>query len=223
MFSLYFSERFYYMSYTCHSGGCPGADMFWEDEGNKYGVNTIAYSFWGHTQYGKNRQILEREQLDEGFEAVKLAAKSIGRSPMVKWPYVKNLLCRNWFQVKNSDAVFAIGKFLGTENRLVSGGTGWAVQMAIDNNKPVYLFDQICGNWNRYDYTTRRFEWTFDEIPKLTQNFAGVGTRELQENGKEAIRQIYKNNFRGEEEQQTRVPVTDQIAGAAPVTPANVI
>ena len=58
------------MSYTCHSGGCPGADMCWENEGNKYGVHTIAYSFGGHKQEGKNRVILTTEQLNEGFEHV---------------------------------------------------------------------------------------------------------------------------------------------------------
>jgi len=35
----------------CHSGGCPGADMEWEREGEKYGVKTIAYSFYNHVHY----------------------------------------------------------------------------------------------------------------------------------------------------------------------------
>ena len=180
------------MNYICHSGGCPGADMFWENEGNKYGVKTIAYSFWGHTQEGKNRCILERPELDEGFEAVKIAAVGIGRNPNPQWPYVKNLICRNWFQVKNSEAVFAIGKFLN--QKIVSGGTGWAVQMAIDNKKPTFVFDQINNRWNKFSYEYEVFE-IFDEIPKLTENFAGIGTRELDENGKEAIRKIYEKNF----------------------------
>lgn len=182
------------MNYICHSGGCPGSDMFWETEGEKYGVKTIAYSFYGHTQYGKNRQILEKEQLAEGFEAVKIAAKSIGRNPNPRWPYVKNLISRNWFQVKNSEAVFAVGKFIN--KKIVSGGTGWAVQMAVDNKKPVFFFDQETKSW----YKLKDFNGEFviiDYIPKLTQNFAGVGTRELDESGKEAIRKIYQESLRG--------------------------
>lgn len=184
------------MNFICHSGGCPGSDMFWETEGDKYGVKTIAYSFYGHKQEGKNRVILSTEELNEGFEHVLIANKTMKRYPQGQARYIQNLLARNWFQVKNAEAVFAIGKFLGTEKKLVSGGTGWAVQMAIDCDKPVFVFlqDSIGGAWFRY-MPVVGFECLWGEIPKLTQNFAGVGTRELQDSGKEAIRKIYDMNF----------------------------
>jgi hypothetical protein len=180
------------MNYTCHSGGCPGSDMEWENEGNKYGVKTIAYSFYNHVQEGKNRKILTVEELNEGFEHVKIASKGIKRNPNCRYPYVRNLLCRNWFQVKNSEAIFAVGMFI--DCKTVKGGTGWAVQMAIDNKKPVFVFDQINNEWNEFNYQSNQFE-RLDSIPKLTENFAGIGTREINENGKIAIRMIYKVNF----------------------------
>src|SRR6185369_10790244 len=98
------------MNYICHSGGCPGSDMAWETIGEEYGVKTIAYSFEGHTQYGKNRKILTVTELEEGFEAVLKANETLKRYPQGQPTYVKNLLARNWFQVKNSRAIFAIGK-----------------------------------------------------------------------------------------------------------------
>ena len=114
--------------------------------------------------------------------------------------------------------VFAIGKFI--DKQRVSGGTGWAVQMAIDNKKPTFVFDQPSKKWNKFNYDTQEFE-AIDYIPKLTENFAGVGTREIDENGVNAIQTILKENLSGvEEEQQTRFPVTEKIAGAAPVNPA---
>lgn len=58
-------------NYTCHSGGCPGADMEWEREGEKYGVQTIAYSFPGHIQEGKTPKILTVEELNEGWDSKK--------------------------------------------------------------------------------------------------------------------------------------------------------
>jgi len=61
-------------NYICHSGGCSGSDMVWENEGNKYGVFTIAYSFYNHKQEGWNRKILSGEELKEGFEHVKIAS-----------------------------------------------------------------------------------------------------------------------------------------------------
>jgi len=180
------------MSYTCHSGGCPGADMFWENEGNKYGVKTIAYSFGGHVQEGKNRRILTREELDEGFEAVKIASKGIKRNHNPRWPYVKNLISRNWFQVKNAESVFAIAKSMTPT--IVEGGTGWAVQMSIDNNKPTFVFDQINNKWKKYNYELQEFE-VIDYVPKVTENFAGIGTREINENGMKAIEDILRYNF----------------------------
>jgi hypothetical protein len=207
------------MNYVCHSGGCTGADMAWETAGEEYGVKTIAYSFPGHTQYGKNQKVLTPAELTEGFEAVMRANKTLKKYPQGQPTYVKNLLARNWFQVKNSEAIFAVGKL--RDNLTVEGGTGWAVQMAVDCDKPVFLFfqDDMGGGWFRYKPITG-FESMGGEIPKLTENFAGIGTRKLNNYGLQAICDVYDKIFGVEEEQQTRFPVTEQIAGAAPVNPA---
>lgn len=181
------------MSYICHSGGCPGSDMKWENEGNKYGVKTIAYSFGGHKQEGKNREILSTEQLNEGFQNVLIANKVIKRYPQGQARYIQNLLARNWFQVKNSETVFAVGKFL--DEQKVSGGTGWAVQMAVDSKKPVFVFDQEKNQWHKYHYDYQRFI-VIEYIPALTENFAGIGTRDINDNGMVAIEQILKYNFK---------------------------
>lgn len=181
------------MSYTCHSGGCPGSDMKWENEGNKYGVKTIAYSFGGHKQEGKNRVILSTEELNEGFENVLIANKTVKRYPQGQARYIQNLLARNWFQVKNAEAVFAVGKFVNA--KLVSGGTGWAVQMSIDNKKPTFVFDQINNMWFFFNYEHGIF-WPYDIIPKLTKNFAGVGTREINDKGIVAIEKILEYNLK---------------------------
>jgi hypothetical protein len=112
-----------------HSGGAAGADMEWERQGNAYGVYTISYSFPQHTNYGANQKILTQVELDEGYEHVKKASKVLGRPVANASPYVRNLLCRNWFQVKNALAIYAISSFTDDSHTLVSGGTGWAVQM----------------------------------------------------------------------------------------------
>ena len=126
------------MNYICHSGGCPGSDMTWENEGNKYGIKTIAYSFFNHVQEGENQKILNWKELEEGAEHVLVAELTLKRNLQnLNSAYVLNLLCRNWFQVKNSEAIFAIGTFVDLKQNIVNGGTGWAVQMGIDNNKDV--------------------------------------------------------------------------------------
>lgn len=184
------------MEYVCHSGGCPGSDIMWETEGLKYGVKTISYSFWNHNQIGKNRKILTVEELKEGFQHVLKANETLKRRPETQPQYVQNLLNRNWFQVKNSEALFAIGKF--ANKRIVDGGTGWAVQMAIDEGKPVFVFDQKENIWKKFSYDCDEFGQLY-VIPKLTVNFAGVGTRDINENGRNAIIEIYKHNFSNRE------------------------
>lgn len=184
------------MDYICHSGGCPGSDMMWETEGLKYGIKTISYSFRNHVQEGKFPKILTLQELAEGWEHVKIADRTLRKNVInLDSPYMRNLLCRNWFQVKNSDAIFAITtKFL--TNETVDGGTGWAVQMAIDCDKPTFVFlqGQTGGGWFRYKPITG-FECMYGEKPKLTENFAGIGTRELNDYGRMAIRNILKQNF----------------------------
>lgn len=184
------------MEYICHSGGCPGADMTWEVVGEEFGVHTISYSFPGHTQYGIDPFILSAEELNEGFEHVKIASLSLGRKISEYWPppYVKSLLSRNWFQVKNSARIFAIGTFETRKHKKVKGGTGWAVQMGIDQGKPVFFFDQDACSWFDYHYGSDMFK-EIPYIPLLTTHFAGIGTREISDEGTSAIIEVYDLNF----------------------------
>jgi hypothetical protein len=100
---------------------------------------------------------------------------------------------REWFQVKGGEAVFAIGYLTDSMNE-VKGGTGWAVQMAIDAGKPVYVFDQQFDRWFTWEEGVPGKFGRFVEcdIPVLTGHFAGVGTREILPNGIEAIRSVYR-------------------------------
>jgi hypothetical protein len=67
--------------------------------------------------------------------------------------------------------------------------------MAIDVNKPVYVFDQERNKW----YTKVDEDWIEINTPKLTPNFAGIGTRNINQNGIKAIRDVYENTFREDE------------------------
>jgi hypothetical protein len=182
--------------YINHSGGCEGSDMYWETIGRKYGVLTISYSFPNHTQYGERQLILSPDELYEGWQHVINASSGIKRPyERIEFnPYIRNLISRNWFQVKGADVVFAIGTFTNTKRTIVNGGTGWAVQMAIDVGKDVIVFDQIIDSWFIYDYQLKKFIPLY-VVPTLTKQFAGIGTRELKDNGRAAIQQVYRNTF----------------------------
>lgn len=192
-------------NYTCHSGGAlkkagednrrQSSDLVFEDIGHEFGVKTRSYSFKGHdTGSRKEYQVNTddkkyAETLAEADVQYVLAAAALGKHETNK-PYVRNMMLRNWFQVKHADAIFAVGKLVG-QGTQVDGGTGYAVQMAINNNKPVYVFNQNNNKW--YKWEGSGFELT--DTPILTPNFAGIGTRDITDAGVEAIRTLFKRTF----------------------------
>ena len=185
--------------YTCHSGGCEGSDMAWELIGEQYGVKALSYSYYNHVCHGSNQVVLTLDELAEGFEQARLCEPHLNR-PLVKIEgnnYVKNLISRNWFQIKNAESVLAVGKFQNYLEMpsIVAGGTGWAVQMAINRGDiPIHVFEQTHGSWYVWDSQNKWFA-PVSYIPRLTTNFAGIGTRELSDVGVGAIADVYKQMF----------------------------
>jgi len=178
------------MSYTCYSGGAQGADSVFESESIKHNFKVVAYSFNGYNTKSLNTFILSSNQLKEGFKHVDIANKVLNRNIYNISSYVKNLISRDWFQVKSSESIFAVGT-LQSEN-IVNGGTGYAIQLSIDNKKYIYLFEQNDNQWYYYDYESNKFE-IYENIPILTEKFAGIGTRNINNNGIDAIIKLFKN------------------------------
>lgn len=177
------------MNRLCNSGGAVGADTVFEKECISHGIPVIAWSFDGHNTKSPNSKILTEEELDEGFEHIKIANKTLNRNLYNLKPFVKNLLSRNWFQVKDSEAIFAIGR-VESDRLSVCGGTGWACAMGIDNYKPVYVFDQYECQWFKFSYVFYEFK-RITYRPILTEIFAGIGTRDINENGIKAIKSLF--------------------------------
>jgi len=177
-----------------HSGGAIGADSEFENIGREYGVIHYNHYYHGEKTPRGNVEITD-EEFKEGKKHVLEANVTLNRKP----DSYMDLLARNWMQVKNADAIFAIST-ISRDGKTVDGGTGWAVQMAIDANKPnVYVFDQGFRNqWYKFDYDREQFvQLTNDEYNnlKLTRHFAGIGTRKINDKGKAAIRYLYENTF----------------------------
>jgi hypothetical protein len=168
-----------------HSGGAKGSDTAWDMIGRRFGFHDHRHYYHGDKTPLGNVLITE-EELEEGWKHVLQANKTLRRQPHK----YKSLLSRNWFQVKNANAVYAIST-LSEDRTQVSGGTGWAVQMAIDNGKRVFVFDQDLERW---------FEWKTSffiecETPAITENYAGIGTRQITRKGIEAIENVYRKTL----------------------------
>lgn len=192
--------------YINHSGGAIGADSYWGEIGEQYGVVSNHYYYGEKTPNG-NFEISEEDYEEGRNEAAKAAKYNFG----YQYNKIKNtLLIRNWAQVKYSEAIFAIGHLVKTGERLfpsqkndtrlaehtaVQGGTGYAVAMAILHNKPVYVFDQERKRW----FKCVNDKWSVSDVPVLTKDFAGIGTRNLNEAGKHAIYEVYKTTAEKQE------------------------
>jgi hypothetical protein len=188
---------------VCHSGGAVGSDTEWEVIGQEFGVKTRAYSYKTAKHESLNKVEISEEDYKEGVEEINKANKWLNRYGIHKY---MNLLARNWAQVKYSDEVIAIGYIVkkgeknpkGYYNKgkfdMVDGGTGYACQMAINHQRPVYVFDQIRDKWFRWSYSSLCYVEC--KCPKIThQNFAGIGTREIKPNGIQAIRDVFDKTF----------------------------
>ena len=193
--------------FTLHSGGAVGADFAWGNIGASYGVSGKHYFDSTDAREGKqppygNTPITDEERT-LGERKAFHAGKQMGRLSSKAQKITDPLLIRDWLQVQNSDMVVAIAqkfdmpgdKFSNKSDdervalvQQVSGGTGWAVQMAISEGKPVFVFNQADGLWRYFTGA----EWVVTETPVLSENFAGIGTRGLNAVGEAAIRMCYE-------------------------------
>lgn len=189
---------------VCHSGGAIGSDSYFETLGQSYGVGTKAYSWRtpGHTS--PNKVEISDSDYKEGVVEIHKANKILRRWGIEKY---MNLLARNWAQVKYSSEVFAIGSIIEagkkgpkgyynkSEFQVVEGGTGYACMVAVNNARPLWVFDQERDSWYRWSYTALKFIKVKEQPVISFQNFAGIGTREIKPNGIGAIADLYSRTF----------------------------
>lgn len=167
---------------TCFSGGADGSDTVWENECMKAGIPVKSFTFAGHKgQRSPNAVTLNENQLNEAFPYLERANQKLKRWIPRSKPWIANLLCRNWYQVKDAEALYAIGQL--TSSGVVDGGTGWAVQMAIDRGIPVFVYEQNRMQWIQW----KNEGWVDISSPVIYNLFAGVGTRKINASGEQAI------------------------------------
>jgi hypothetical protein len=95
--------------YINHSGGAIGSDSIWGMVGKQFGVESRHYYIDKITPRG-NTEITNTADIRTAQIKASAASEQLKRG---KWASlsqnVKNLIMRNWFQVVNADAIFAIG------------------------------------------------------------------------------------------------------------------
>jgi hypothetical protein len=174
---------------VCMSGGAIGADLQWGMCAGMAGHQVIHWSFDGHKSDAPETELVRipYDLLILADEHLKVANVSLERKLPFDKPWVINLLRRNYYQVGNSNSVYAVSTI---KKGKVQGGTAWATQMYLDlhpENPECYVFDQDEEVWYKREHS----DWTAIEAPPSPSGiWAGVGTRDLNQAGKQAIRAL---------------------------------
>ena len=172
----------------CLSGGAAGADVEWGKAAHAAGHKVIHWGFTGHKSTAPKDQIVELsdEQLKISHAAVRDAARALDKNPP-KRPGVAQLIQRNYFQVAWSTSCYAV---TAIRTDIKPGGTAWATVMFAQlhpESRELYIFDQLKNRWVQWNGK----DWDpIDSPPRPTGIWAGIGSRDLTEGGREAIRKL---------------------------------
>ena len=173
------------------SGGAPGAEAEFGACAERHGVEEVNFTFDGHKIVRQRGvRVLNHEELQSGDVSLEYVSRLMNRR-YTDAPAIRKVLQTIWYQVNNGQEIYVVGTVL--PDGTVRGGTGWGAEFAKLCNKPLYVFDQDKDAW--FEWTQR--DWNrLNEPPRITHpHFTGTGTRNIQDNGKRAIEELFDRSF----------------------------
>jgi hypothetical protein len=172
-----------------YSGGHKGTESEFGRNAERWGIPEVTFSFTGHNmERGVGVRVLSDEELAKGDVSMEFVARKMGRH-YHNAEGIRRVLQSIFHMVVSAHQVFVVGWIQPDDT--VRGGTGWGVELAKFFNRPVCVFDQAAERWFRWDGT----HWV-GAVPEIEEKpFAATGTRELNEAGRNAIRQLFERSF----------------------------
>ena len=173
------------------SGGAAGAEAAFGACAERYGVEEVNFTFDGHPiARQRGVRVLNHEELQAGDVSLEYVSRLMNRR-YIDSPTLRKILQTLWYQVNHGQEIYIVGKI--QEDKTVRGGTGWGAEFAKLCNKPLFVFDQDKDVWFRWTGS----DWTsLETTPTITHpHFTGTGTRQIQENGKRAIEDLFTKSF----------------------------
>ncbi len=174
---------------TLYSGGHRGAEAQFGKMAEKFGVKEVTFSFEGHpVERESGIQILTQEELEKGNISMDIVSARLSRS-FSKGNKIRKVIQSIFHMVNNGYQIFVVGWIL--PDKTVKGGTGWAVELGKLFNRPIFVYEQDRKAW---------FSWIDNDWQAVTpdihyKTFAGTGTRNLTEDAKTAIAELFKRSF----------------------------
>ncbi|PIV99304.1 MAG: hypothetical protein CO108_20850 [Deltaproteobacteria bacterium CG_4_9_14_3_um_filter_63_12] len=175
---------------TLLSGGAGGAEEAFGKCAEQYGVQEINYSFAGRPVVrDRGLVLLNAAQLAQGKVGDRYLQEHMQRN-FPKTPLFQKVLQSIWHEVNTANQVFVVGLIL--ENGTVKGGTGWAAELAKHLKKSLHVFDQERRAW----FTWSDDAWVEESDARIrARRFTGTGTRDLSQQGREAIEALFERSF----------------------------
>ena len=180
--------------YHIYSGGAIGIDEYAEQCAKDCGMHTHVV-IPPHHQRSKFITPLRPEDLEEAEPYLQRVAERTRRPLFTPNTFSRHLQLRNFHIVKWATAVYAFGFFqqqppLTATHSLpvnIQGGTGWTVQLAVDQHKPIYFYNIPDHRWYQYHaehHYWHQHQWLFGHgfvpmqgSPTLHKHSAVVGSR----------------------------------------------
>ncbi len=178
---------------TLLSGGAPGAEDIFGRQAQQWGLREINFTFAGKVM---SRQRGQRNLTDSELRRGRVSDAWLQahlRSDLASSSHPKHLrrvLQSIWHQVNPSGEVFVVGTL--RDDGSVSGGTGWAAELARHWRKPVCVYDQEREGW----FAPGTNGWKPISAPTIRRaRFTGTGTRHLNAAGEAAIVDLFDRSF----------------------------
>jgi len=168
-----------------YTGGAEGTDLYAEAIGRIKGIKVSVLTFSGHRTVASpaNLVLLNSYLLEEGWEQVKKTNRVLNRNIEHLSRYTKNLLARNWHIIERAEVIYAFSEIENKKEGIVKGGTGWGVMMAIQEEKPLYVYNTNDNMWYFWDDGFQLIDPPIDEH----ETIAIIGTRKINQSLKNAM------------------------------------
>ncbi len=175
--------------FTLYSGAHSGAEAEFGRCAERWGINEVNFSFEGHVmERNKNIKMLSDHDLQMGDVSMEIVSKRMGRF-FGNAEKIRRVLQSIFHIVNNGHDIFAVGLIL--PDNTVKGGTGWGIELGKFFNRPTHVYDQEQKAW----FSWINGEWVASTPTVQSKSFAGLGTRFLNDDGRQAIAELFQRSF----------------------------
>lgn len=174
---------------TLYSGGHKGTEAEFGRLAEAWNIDEVNISFDGHiAERTRGIKMLSQEELQKGDVSMEIVSKRMKRT-YSRAEKIRKVIQSIFHMVNNGHHVIAVGWIRPDDT--VKGGTGWGVELAKLFNRPLNVYDQDRKGW----FSWQDGKWV-ENTPVITSDtFAGTGTRNLSDDGRQALRDLFIRSF----------------------------